>query len=115
MTAVESRRFPRYSAELPAWIGMPTHHRAALPSTVREIGRGGCLLCAQVRYEKGRILPFRLALGDASLFVVGRVLYQRTGDGPDHQHGVEFIDLLPDDRVLLDRYLGTLGPPQTRH
>jgi hypothetical protein len=81
---------------------------ATLSTTVKEIGLGGCLFRAEATFEQGRILPINITLDGHSLFVVARVLYRRTGPCPGNYHGVEFVDIAPDDRDRLGQHLETL-------
>lgn len=105
LTYSELRRFPRARVTLPASVSMPLVRGARYDSTVRELGRGGCLLQSEVRFDVGMTLPLRLHLDQEEVWMLGRVLYHRDAGPEGEGHGIEFIDSLSEGELRIEEYV----------
>jgi PilZ domain len=69
------------------------------PVTIKQLSRGGALLETAVPLQPNSLHEFRLALGERSVIVKGRVAHCRVSD-VDQEHvryraGIEFVELPP--------------------
>lgn len=78
---------------------------------VRTLSLSGMLMETELPFEKKTLLAFLLELPEGELRGRGRVVStERTFEGDRHRHSiaVEFLELDPDDRERLERYLQRL-------
>jgi hypothetical protein len=72
------------------------------PMTIKEIGRGGAQVETRFPLQLDSLHEFRLALGDRSLIVKGRVAHCSISDVDQeivtYRSGIEFVE--PSDRAL---------------
>jgi len=118
---VEKRKYPRVSVDLPV-----EYYR--IDSSTGTVGRaldiseGGLLIYFPEQMEIGQRLRLRLFLSMGSelntielLSEVAWVEMRIEEDWGDYRTGVKFIDISPDDKTKLKRFLISLSqPPYTR-
>ena len=72
------------------------------PMTVKELSRGGATVETRFALQLNSLHDLRLALGDRSVIVKGRVVHSRVADMDQdlvtYRSGVEFVE--PSDRVV---------------
>ena len=118
---VEKRKYPRFSVNLP----MEYYRIDSSTGTVGralDISEGGLLIYFPEQMEIGQRLRLRLFLSMGSeldtielLSEVAWVEMHIEGDWDDYRTGVKFIDISPDDKTKLKRFLISLSqPPYTR-
>lgn len=67
----------------------------------RDLGAGGCFVKTAVPLSKGSRIRVRIEYGGAEFTAVGRVTDNVTAEGM----GVEFIEMKPRDRAILEKWL----------
>jgi hypothetical protein len=102
-TAHDRRRYPRVKAEIPVEL-LPTGTEIPLLVAIDEISLCGCYVPAMFTMEVGTTLDLTLSLPDrrirASAVVVTKF--------PNLGNGIDFIDMDPQDRLILHEYIASL-------
>lgn len=77
MSLVESRRYPRVTANNSVRIWSPAIDDGHVMGTLEQLSFGGCLFNTVVAFDAGRVLTLKIDVGGNELVAVGEVIYQR--------------------------------------
>ncbi len=79
------------------------------PMAIKEISRGGAQVETRVPLQLDSLHEFRLALGDRSVVVKGRVAHCRISDVDQdvviYRSGVEFVEPSPHVQVVIESFI----------
>jgi len=104
----EKRRFPRMASQILVRITpLDRDHGGDLSST-RTIGLGGCLVVHDRPLGPGTPLRLVFCLGDSVLEARGQTVYEIPRKDGCFDLGIEFLELTPEDRSLLEQFFEPL-------
>jgi c-di-GMP-binding flagellar brake protein YcgR len=96
----DRRRYPRVKAQIPVEL-LPCGTTVPMRTVTEEISLCGCYIPSMFTMEVGKTLDVLLSINDerirASAVVVTRI--------PNIGNGIDFIDMDPDDRMKLHKYI----------
>jgi hypothetical protein len=95
------RRFSRFDFHVPVLVRNP-RNRSRLFGRMEQLGRGGCSVKAPGPVSPAAPLEVEISLGGGAVRATARVVYQRSSADGDWELGLEFLDVHPADRPLLD-------------
>lgn len=91
MVSIESRRYPRVSANNSVRIWSPAMDDGYIVGTLEQLSYGGCLFNTPISFEAGRVLTFKIDVKGKELVAVGEVVYRRVKeDESAYMCGVRF-------------------------
>ncbi len=96
----ERRRFPRRAAAVPVELRQASQSYP-LKCETTDISVGGCYVKTMFTLPLGAEVSLRIRLADTELQVKGKVTTADAGLG----NGIEFVEMAPDHREQLARYL----------
>jgi len=109
-----ARRFPRFPVETPT--GCRPRREGSSPGdafdagVTRTLSEGGLMVELGTRFDAASLLEFRLRLAQGEVAGSGRVVWsgihgEESGASTTYQHGIEFLDMDPEQRTSLQRLL----------
>jgi len=100
----EKRRFPRMASQILVRLTRLDGLQGGDLSSTRTLGLGGCLVVHD--QPLGSDTPLRLVfcLGDSVLEARGRTVYEIARKDGCFDTGIEFLEMSPEDRRLLEKY-----------
>jgi hypothetical protein len=101
-TYANQRRFPRIPSENPVFVKKLQDDTVGAFSKTREVGLGGCMFISDEAWGSGTLLNMFISVQGRVLEAKARVVYERP-HGPQFDMGVEFIEIDPVERVVLER------------
>lgn len=111
----KDRKFPRVPAEhavMVRLLGGPSFEGFA---KTRVIGLGGCMFVNRESLGYGSLMELLIAIEGRVIRADARVAYEIPKGEREHQVGVEFLRLHPNDRTLLSSLIARVQPaPGTR-
>jgi Tfp pilus assembly protein PilZ len=98
----DRRQHPRSSVASELWIGQDGIFTRA-DEKLSDLSVGGAFIETAQHYSVGSVLSLRFKLPDAGRFLTCTAIVKNSRDSQGF--GVQFLDLSPDDRWLLDSYI----------
>ncbi len=99
----ERRRYPRMKAKVP--IELKCAGTAPMRTATDEISLCGCYIETMFTMEVGTSLSLTLSLKDDVIRCTGVVATKY----PQVGNGIDFVDIVPDDRLKLSAYIAEHG------
>ena len=99
----ERRKHPRFKVNVPVEVHTDASATPFRVST-SDISLGGCYIESMYPFPAGTTLELKLSIGD-TLLISARVV---TCD-PQFGNGIEFVQMLPEDRAALSKFLDHLA------
>jgi hypothetical protein len=96
------RQHSRLSVATELWIGQDGIFTRA-DEKLADLSVGGAFIETSQQYSIGCVLSLRFRMPDASRFLTCTAIVRNSLDGLGF--GVQFLDLSPDDRWVLDSYI----------
>jgi len=97
----KDRRFPRIPAEHAVMVRLLGGPRFEGFAKTRVIGLGGCMFVNRESLGYGSLMELLISVEGRVIRADARVAYEIPKGGREHQVGVEFLRLHPNDRELL--------------
>lgn len=112
-----SRRFPRYPVAVPARCRRVASHRPHghyAGGMVRTLSEGGLMIETNAPIPTASLLDVRLRMPGGEVGAAGRVVYSRfrtnaTTGRAAYEHGVQFLEMGPEERRTLRRLISDAG------
>lgn len=98
----DRRQHPRLSVATELWIGQDGIFTRA-DEKLLDLSLGGAFVETAQHYAVGSVLSLRFKLPEAGRFLTCTAIVRNARGGQGF--GVEFIDLSPDDRWMLDSFI----------
>jgi hypothetical protein len=96
------RQHPRLSVATELWIGQDGIFTRA-DEKLSDLSVGGAFIETSQHYSIGCVLSLRFRMPEASRFLTCTAIVRNSQS--NQGFGVQFLDLSPDDRWLLDSYI----------
>lgn len=103
------RRFPRVRSENPVLVKRLDNERVGSFSKTQEVGLGGCMFLNDEALGPGSSLEFFVSVQGRVIEAKARVVYEHPV-GSQFEVGVEFTEIDPVDRTVLERLFETPNP-----
>ncbi|HVS01984.1 MAG TPA: PilZ domain-containing protein [Thermoanaerobaculia bacterium] len=101
------RRFPRIPATLTVLVTRLRDRPQDSFGRTHTMGGGGCGFITAEPLEEGAFIEMMISVRPHAIQATARVAYQHDRDDGLYEVGVEFLELSPGDRKLLDGLLET--------
>ncbi len=102
---LQRRRFPRIPSENAVLVTKLGPEEVEQFATTRTVGLGGCMFISSKSLGDGTPLRLLISVGRRTLRVLARVVYEMPRDDDRINVGVEFLELDPADRTVLEDLL----------
>jgi hypothetical protein len=99
------RRFPRIPSANAVLVKKVGEEGLEGFAKTRTIGMGGCGFRSEERLEPGSVLELLISVSRSVLRSKARVVYEKCLDDGAWEVGVEFLELDPEDRKVLEKLL----------
>lgn len=99
---LQQRRFPRVRSENPILVKKLEDDTVGAFGKTREVGLGGCMFANDERLGCDSTLSMFISVQGRVIESKARVVYERAM-GDQFEVGVEFIEIDPVDRVVLEQ------------
>lgn len=110
------RRFPRIPSQIEVGVRRAEKHGSIpMVSTVNDMGLGGCRFASWESFGVGSQLWLTILPKKNIVEALARVVYERPTGGKGCEIGVEFLEISPRDRAVLEQLLtpmATMPPPE---
>ena len=108
-TYLNQRRFPRVRSENPVLVKKLNDERVGAFSKTQEVGLGGCMFLNDEALGPGSSLEFFVSVQGRVIEAKARVVYEHPV-GSQFEVGVEFTEIDPVDRTVLERLFENPSP-----
>ncbi len=102
---LQRRRFPRIPSENAVLVTRLGPEEIEQFATTRSVSLGGCMFLSNKTLSEGTPLRLLISVGRRTLKVLARVVYETPRDDGRNAIGVEFLELDPADRTVLEDLL----------
>lgn len=98
----QKRRFPRIPAENAVLVRKIGEEPVEGFATMKTVGLGGCMFVHDSSFGPGSVLEVLISIKSWVVKATGRVVYEIPRDDSALEVGMEFIEISPADKAVLE-------------
>lgn len=98
----QKRRFPRIPAENAVLVRKIGEAPIEGFATMKTVGLGGCMFVQDASLGSGSVLEILISIKSWVVKATGKVVYEVPKEDSTIEVGVEFIDISPADKAVLE-------------
>lgn len=103
--ADDKRRFPRISAQHALLVKKLSEQASESLARTEVMGGGGCMFVHDEQLGEGARIQLLISVRGAVVKATAKVAWERPRDDGRYEVGVEFLDVSPEDRGIIESLL----------
>lgn len=106
------RQFPRIPNDYALFVRKIDNGAQGVTSKTSQVGLGGCMFSSDLNLGVGATLYLVMLVGQEPVEAKARVVYELRRERGGYQIGVEFLEVAPRDRAVLEELFARNSPPE---
>jgi len=104
------RQYPRIPNDYALFVRKIDNGAAGVTAKTSQVGLGGCMFSSDLNLGVGTTLYLVMLVGQEPVEAKARVVYELRKERGGYQIGVEFLEVAPRDRSVLEKLFSEIPP-----